>query len=82
MDNPDSMHNRGRINRGTQVSFDYTNHRGKTTTRRVTFDALDYIVNEFYPNGALCLTGTCKDRKATRSFDVTKISNFKKEGRQ
>lgn len=72
----------GRINRGQQVTFDYVNHRGEYETRHVTVDGFDYVKNDYYPLGALCLTGTDKARKATRSFDVTKISDFKLDGRK
>lgn len=71
-----------RINRGQQVTFDYVNHRGIFETRQVTVDGFDFVKNDYYPLGALCLTGTDKARKATRSFDVTKISDLKIDGRK
>lgn len=58
---------------GQGVSFTYTNHRGKTSKRRVSFQGLDYGNNEWYPERQWFLRGIDLDKKEVRSFALSRI---------
>jgi predicted DNA-binding transcriptional regulator YafY len=51
------------------VEFDFTNDAGVRSRRSVEFHSFQYL------NGTILLSAWDFDKKAQRSFDVTKLSN-------
>lgn len=56
------------------VEFNYLNHRGELKRRRVLPLSLDFQKNPGYGyQPGWFLTGWCQDKKATRSFALSRI---------
>lgn len=58
---------------GNLLTFSYKNHRDETSTRNVQFIGLDYGSNEWYPEDQWFLRGWDYDKKAFRSFALSRI---------
>lgn len=62
---------------GAILSFDYTNHRGTTEHRVVTYIGLEFGSNEYYPQPQFLLRCFDPSRGADRSFAIANIRNWK-----
>lgn len=62
---------------GELLEFDYTNYKGEFERRMATFKRLQYGSNDYHPEP--CWLILCHDikRNASRSFDVSKITNLR-----
>lgn len=65
-----------RISPGAMLCFDYTNHRGANEKRNVSYIALEFGSNEYYPEPQFLLRCYDPSRNAERSFAIANIRNW------
>ena len=62
--------------------FDYVNHEGVDSVRRVQFNRLQFgIVAGYYPTPTWLLNGYDLDRRQFRSFELTKVRAIRFDGK-
>lgn len=52
------------------ITFEYTNHRGDKSTRRITPAGIRFGASEYYPEPTWLINGWCHDRGAWREFNM------------
>ncbi len=58
---------------GSRISFKYTNYKGETSIRTITYQALEYGSNEYHKEQQWFVYGICSDKQAPRSFALKDI---------